>query len=279
MSIEDVPVFILAGGLGTRFREQTHLLPKPMIEVGGKPILWHIMDTYAGFGFRRFVVCAGYKAEVIKDYFLNYQKIHSDFTVDMRRRTVTFHSNGVEDWSVTVADTGATTMTGYRVHDATDRFLADCDTFALTYGDGLTDANLGAELAFHRAHGKIGTVLGIHPPSRFGELKAKHDAVTTFAEKRPLANSWISGGFFFLDRRFTSYLSSDPDLVLEESPMRSLVADHELMMYRHEGFWACMDTQRDRDQLDALANGPNPPWRPELQIESDRPLRITVGAH
>lgn len=260
MNIEDIPVFILAGGLGTRFREQTHLLPKPMIELDGKPILWHIMSTYAGYGFRRFVICAGYKAEVIKAYFLNYQEIHSDFTVDMRARSVAFHSNGIEDWSVTVADTGGTSMTGYRIHDAAARFLGDADTFALTYGDGLTDVNLAAELAFHHAHGRIGTVLGIHPPSRFGEIRATDGLVTTFAEKKPLATSWISGGFFFFDRKFTSYVSDDPALVLEESPMSRLVADEQLMLFEHEGFWSCMDTQRDHDQLSLLAASTNAPW-------------------
>jgi glucose-1-phosphate cytidylyltransferase len=260
MSIEDVPVFILAGGLGTRFREQTHLLPKPMIELGGKPILWHIMSTYANHGFRRFVICAGYKAEVIKSYFLNYQEMHSDFTVDMRERSRVFHSNGIEDWSVTVADTGGTTMTGYRIHDAAERFLGDADTFALTYGDGLTNVDLAAELAFHQAHGRIGTVLGIHPPARFGEIRADDGLVTTFAEKKPLAASWISGGFFLFNRGFTDYVSADPSLVLEGSPMNRLVADKQLMVYEHEGFWACMDTQRDHDQLSAQAASANAPW-------------------
>lgn len=260
MNIEDVPVFILAGGLGTRFREQTHLLPKPMIELAGKPILWHIMSSYAQHGFRRFIVCAGYKAEIIKAYFLNYQEIHSDFTVDMRERTVSFHSNGIEDWSVTVADTGELSMTGFRVSDAVTRFLGDAETFALTYGDGLSNVDLAAELAFHQGHGRIGTVLGIHPPARFGEIRAEDGQVTTFAEKKPLSTSWISGGFFFFNREFTSYVSKDPALVLEESPMNRLVAAGELMVYEHEGFWACMDTQRDHDQLSELAASQLAPW-------------------
>jgi glucose-1-phosphate cytidylyltransferase len=259
---EDVPVFILAGGLGTRFREQTHTLPKPMIELGGKPIIWHIMSKYAQHGFRRFVVCAGYKAHVVKDYFLNYQEINSDFTVDMRDRSVEFHSNQIESWSVTVADTGATSMTGYRIHDAVSRFLRPEDTtFAVTYGDGLTDADLAAQLRFHSDHGKIGTVLGIHPPARFGEVHAREDGVVEiFAEKKPLTASWISGGFFFLNREFGSYVSDDPELVLEEEPMARLTEDRELVLYQHDGFWACMDTQRDHDQLEALATSGNAPW-------------------
>jgi len=257
---EDVPVFILAGGLGTRFREQTYSVPKPMININGRPIIWHIMSKYASHGFRKFVVCAGYKAEVIKDYFLNYQEINSDFTVDMRDKSVTFHSKQVEDWSVTVAFTGAETMTGYRIHNATERFLGDAPTFALTYGDGLTDVNLAEELKFHEAHGKTGTVLGIHPPARFGEILAAEGLVSTFAEKKPLAASWISGGFFFFNREFRSYVRDVEDLVLEESPLRSLVDHKELMLFEHEGFWACMDTQRDHDLLDNLARSGDAPW-------------------
>jgi glucose-1-phosphate cytidylyltransferase len=260
MNPEDVPVFILAGGLGTRFREQTHSVPKPMIHVDGKPILWHIMSKYSQHGFRKFVVCAGYKAEVIKDYFLRYQEINSEFTVDMRDQSVTFHSKQTEDWSVTVAFTGAESMTGYRIHDATRRFLGDAPTFAVTYGDGLTDVDLAAELAFHEAHGRTGTVLGIHPPARFGEILASDGLVSTFAEKKPLTASWISGGFFFFQNRFVKYVSNDEDLVLEEAPLRTLVEQKELMLFEHDGFWACMDTQRDHDLLDAMASSGDAPW-------------------
>ncbi len=256
----EVPVFILAGGLGTRFREQTHSIPKPMISVAGKPILWHIMSQYAKHGFREFVVCAGYKADVVKDYFLNYQAINSDFTVDMSQEKVEFHSRNHEDWKVTVADTGATSMTGYRIYEATRRFLGDRKTFAVTYGDGLTDVNLAAELEFHLSQGRTGTVLGIHPPARFGELREDDGVVTTFAEKRPLATSWISGGFFFLNSEFTGYLEDRQDLVLEEEPLRKLVDDRQLSMFHHDGFWACMDTQRDHDMLEELVNGNKAPW-------------------
>lgn len=259
MHPRDIPIFILAGGFGTRFREQTHSVPKPMIGVAGKPILWHIMTKYAQHGFRNFVICAGYKAEVIKDYFLNYQAINSDFTVDMSSGLVSFHSKHHEDWSITVADTGADSMTGYRIFDATRRFLGDRQTFGVTYGDGLTDADLGAELAFHQNSVRKGTVLGIHPPARFGEIIVDGDAVTTFAEKRPLSG-WISGGFFFFEREFCDYLSDNTQLVLEEQPLRDLVHDRELSLYQHDGFWACMDTQRDHDQIESMALSGSAPW-------------------
>lgn len=260
LSPQDVPIFILAGGLGTRFREQTHLIPKPMIELDGKPILWHIMNKYSRHGFRNFVVCAGYKAEVIKDYFLNYRAINSDFTVDMKEDSVTFHSRHDEDWSVTVVDTGADSMTGYRIHNATKRFLGDSKTFGVTYGDGLTDADLGRELQFHLDKGKIGTVLGIHPPARFGEIRAEEGVVQVFAEKKPLETSWISGGFFFFEAAFTKFVSDDPQLVLEEKPLENLVSQKELAIFEHDGFWACMDTQRDHDTLEKMVRNQSAPW-------------------
>jgi glucose-1-phosphate cytidylyltransferase len=257
---ENVPVFILAGGLGTRFREQTNSVPKPMIQVAGQPMLWHIMNKYAQHGFREFIVCAGYKSEVIKDYFLNYQAINSDFTIDMKKDEVKFHTRNHEDWKVTVADTGPTSMTGFRVYEATRRFLGNRQTFAVTYGDGLTDVDLSKELVFHLKQQKIGTVLGIHPPARFGEIRETEGTVTTFAEKKPLSTSWISGGFFFFNSEFQNYLSGDENLVLEEEPMRKLVGSEQLSMYKHSGFWACMDTQRDHDMLEELVFSDSAPW-------------------
>lgn len=223
-------------------------------------MLWHIMTKYARHGFRNFVICAGYKADTIKTYFLNYQAINSDFTIDMRHDEITFHQRNHEDWKVTVADTGAESMTGYRIHHATERFLGDSPTFALTYGDGLTDADLAEELAFHAEHGLIGTVLGTHPVARFGEIRESDNVVTTFSEKRPLEDTWISGGFFFLNQGFRKYLSDEESLILEEGPLRSLVADEQLAMYRHDGFWACMDTQRDHDMLERLVETNAAPW-------------------
>jgi glucose-1-phosphate cytidylyltransferase len=257
----NVPVFILAGGLGTRLKEHTEFLPKPMVEIGGRPIIWHIMRYYSHFGFSKFVVCAGFKSEVIKDYFLHYDAMNSDFTVDLASRSTRYHgSHHNENWEVTVAYTGELTMTGGRIGRAAGKYLGDAEHFAVTYGDGLTDANLGDEFAFHREHGHIGTVLGINPPSRFGDLVVENDIVTSFAEKPELSNTWINGGYFFFRREFLNYLSDDPSLVLERSPLMDLSANQQLMIFRHSRFWACMDTQRDRDELDSLARSGKAPW-------------------
>jgi glucose-1-phosphate cytidylyltransferase len=219
------------------------------------------MHKYSKHGFRNFIVCAGYKQEVIKDYFLKYRELNSEFTVDFEDDTISFHSKVVENWTVTVVNTGLTSMTGYRVFDAASRYLPEsCTTFALTYGDGLTNADLGKELEFHREHGKVGTVLGIHPPARFGEMVIKNSEVVKFSEKKPLEASWISGGFFFFEKEFVSYLEANLELVLEEEPMKKLVEDKQLRVYQHEGFWACMDTQRDHDLLENLLMANQAPW-------------------
>lgn len=260
-TINDAPVFILAGGLGTRLKEHTTFRPKPMVDIGDRPILWHIMRTYSHHGFHRFVICTGYKSEVIKDYFLNYHAMSSDFTVSLGEEEVKFHGvHHDDDWQVTVAFTGLETMTGGRIGKAVEKYLGDAEHFAVTYGDGLTDADLGAEFAFHRNHGKVGTLLGIHPPSRFGELIVSDDTVTSFSEKPELSQSWINGGYFFFKRDFQDYVSSDDGLILEREPLTSLAKDGELQIYRHEGFWACMDTQRDRDSLDAMWQSGKAPW-------------------
>lgn len=263
MSNSNVPVFILAGGLGTRFKEQTEFRPKPMIEIGGRPILWHIMRSYSAHGFRKFVVCAGFKSEVIKEYFLNYDAMNSDFTVNLLNHAVRYHSaHHSEGWEVTVAYTGELTMTGGRVARALEKYLVDAENFAVTYGDGLTGADLSAEFEFHRNHGKIGTMLAINPPSRFGEVISDGDVVTKFSEKPELASSWINGGYFFFKRDFVKYLSDDASLILEQAPLTKLAQDGELRIYRHKGFWACMDTQRDRDDLHELSRKECPPWLP-----------------
>jgi glucose-1-phosphate cytidylyltransferase len=263
MDFRNLPVFILAGGLGTRLKEQTEFRPKPMIEIGNRPILWHIMRYYSAFGFRRFVICAGFKSEVIKSYFLNYHSMNSDFTVDLASRDLTYHgSHHNEDWEVTVAYTGELTMTGGRIGQAAAKYLGDAEHFAVTYGDGLTNADLAAEFDFHQKHGKIGTVLAINPPSRFGELVADGDIISNFAEKPELVNSWINGGYFFFKRDFTRYLSESADLVLEKEPLTGLATDRELAMYRHSAFWSCMDTQRDHDELEQLWRSGKAPWQP-----------------
>ena len=262
-SPSEVPVFILCGGLGTRLKEETEFRPKPMVPIGHHPILWHIMRWYAKFGFKRFVLCAGFKAEVIKTYFLDYASLNSDFTVRLDTNDITVHTvDHTEDWEVTVANTGDAAMTGARVARAVDRFLGEAKVFAVTYGDGVTDADLGKELAFHEQHGKIATVLGVHPPSRFGEFMLEGDLAVGFAEKPEFDDRWINGGYFFLQREVRSYLSADDECVLERAPLARLANDSELAVFRHAGFWACMDTQRDMDQLNRTWETGNAPWLP-----------------
>jgi glucose-1-phosphate cytidylyltransferase len=259
---EDIPVFLLCGGLGTRLREQTDLRPKPMIEVGGKPILWHIMRSYAHHGFRRFVLCLGYKSEVVKQYFLNYASMNSDFSVSLANGATTVHSRDHrDDWEVTLAYTGELAMTGARVARAAARYLGDAEHFAVSYGDGVTDANLAAELAFHLSHDRIGTVLGINPPSRFGELVLEGDRVRDFQEKPDLREAWVNGGYFLFRRNFLAYLNEDESCVLERAPLMSLAKDGQLAIVRHRGYWACMDTQRDYEQLNHLWASGNAPWK------------------
>ena len=261
MDTSQVPVFLLAGGLGTRMKEQTEFRPKPMVEIGGRPILWHIMRWYSRFGFKKFVICTGFKSEVIKDYFLNYDAMNSDFTVNLASRNTVYHSaHHEEDWEVTVAYTGEGTMTGGRIGRAAAKYLGNAEYFAVTYGDGLTNANLAHEFEFHRSHGKIGTVLAVNPPSRFGELHTEGDTIIDFAEKPKLSQSWINGGYFFFRRDFTERLSGDEALVLEREPLMRLAGDMELAIWRHRRFWACMDTQRDHDDLTEMWRSGNAPW-------------------
>lgn len=264
MELKAVPIFILAGGLGTRLKEQTEFRPKPMVEIGHRPILWHIIRSYSAYGFRRFIICTGFKSEVVKSYFLNYDALNSDFTVDLATRKLTYNSaHHQEDWEVTVAYTGEHTMTGGRIGRAAERYLNGAEYFGVTYGDGLTNANLADEFAFHRQSGKTGTVLAINPPSRFGELGTDGDTITHFAEKPELTRSWINGGYFFFKRDFTRYLSDDAGLVLEKEPLTRLAADGQLGIYRHADFWFCMDTQRDHDELEQIWKSGKAPWTPE----------------
>ncbi|MCY2951181.1 MAG: glucose-1-phosphate cytidylyltransferase [Planctomycetota bacterium] len=259
--LSNVPVFVLCGGLGTRLREETELRPKPMVPVGNRPILWHIMRTYARHGFRNFVLCCGYKSEVIKAYFLNYASMNSDFTVELKTNNLTVHSvDHDQDWSVTLADTGELTMTGARVARAASRYLGDAKTFAVTYGDGLTNANLKKEFAFHLKQNRIGTVLGVNPLSRFGECKLDGPKVVKFAEKPEFTDNWINAGYFFFRHDFLPYLSQDESCVLERTPLVKLTRDQQLSMYKHRGFWACMDTQRDRESLEKLWAAGSAPW-------------------
>ena len=257
----DVPVFVLCGGLGTRFREETEARPKPMITIGNRPILWHIMRKYSQHGFRHFVLCLGYKAEVIKAYFLHYASMNSDFTVELMTNNTTVHSiDHGQDWKVTLAYTGELTMTGARVARAADKYLGHSEHFAVTYGDGLTDADLADEYRFHLREGRAGTVLGVNPPSRFGELKLEGSKVQEFSEKPDFHDQWINGGYFFFHREFLPYLDRDEDCVLERQPLIRLAQDGQLSMYRHRGFWACMDTQRDKESLEKIWASGESPW-------------------
>jgi glucose-1-phosphate cytidylyltransferase len=257
----DIPVFILCGGLGTRLREETEIRPKPMVPVGSHPILWHIMRTYAHYGFKNFILCLGYKAEVIKSYFLNYPTMNSDFTIELKTNDIEVHKiDHEQDWTVTLADTGALTMTGARVARAAAKYLGDAPHFAVTYGDGVTDADLAAELQFHLTEDRIGTVLGVNPPSRFGELILDRDQVVEFAEKPEFADNWINGGYFFFKRDILKYLSTEESCVLEREPLMKLSRDRELTIRKHRGFWYAMDTQRDREHLNKLWDSGQAPW-------------------
>lgn len=259
---ENIPVFILCGGLGTRIKEEAEFRPKPMVPVGNYPILWHIMKYYNKYGFKKFVLCTGFKSEVIKAYFLNYASMNSDFTVNLNNNNLEVHSiDHNEDWEVTVAYTGELNMTGSRIVIATEKYLGSAEHFVVTYGDGLCNVNLRDELDFHYSHGKIGTVLGVNPPSRFGELKTSGDTVIEFEEKPDFLEKWINGGYFFFHRDFVRYLSMDENCVLEKAPLVNLAKDGQLNVFRHGGFWQCMDTQRDRDHLEKLWLSGNAPWK------------------
>ncbi len=261
MNTADIPVFILCGGLGTRIKEETEFRPKPMVPIGEHPILWHVMQTYARHGFRRFVLCLGFKADVVKDYFANFHLHNNDCTIALKSNKLTVHEARVNlDWEVTLAYTGEKNMTGSRVAQAARKYLGKAKHFAVTYGDGLSDANLTEELRHHLAEKKLGTVLGVTPPSRFGEIKVVGNRVEEFAEKPDLEGHWINGGFFFFHRDFLKRLPEDEHCVLERDPLVRLAKDGQLNIFKHTGFWGCMDTQRDRDQLTQLVESGCPPW-------------------
>lgn len=242
-------VIILAGGFGTRLSEYTEVIPKPMVSVGGKPILWHIMHHYARYGHNDFFLALGYKAEVIKEYFLNYRALSADFTVDLSDGCITHHQLDPVDWRVTLVHTGDNSMTGGRVRRM--RQYIGNDSFMLTYGDGVSDIDLDKLLAFHRSHGKLVTVSAVRPSARFGLLQLDRDHVKQFTEKPQLEEGWINGGFFIVEPEFLDYLTSD-ETILEREPLERAAAIGELMAYRHEGFWQCMDTKRDKERLDEL---------------------------
>ena len=251
-------VVILCGGLGTRLSEETQVRPKPMVEIGGRPILWHIMRMYEAAGLRDFVLALGYKGEVIKDYFLNYHPRQSDITVNLKSGAVEYSNPTVEDWSVSLVDTGASTQTGGRLLRLQSK-LRSQGTFMLTYGDGVADLDLQALLKFHRSHGKLATVTAVRPPARFGDLQITDNRVTSFAEKPQTGEGWINGGFFVFEPGVFELLKGD-DTILEREPLEQLAADGQLMAFRHPGFWQPMDTLREKQILESLWAGGHAPW-------------------
>lgn len=251
-------VIILAGGFGTRLSEYTGSIPKPMVTVGGKPILWHIMNTYAKFEHKDFYVALGYKAEVIKEYFLNYRTLNSDFAVNLSDGSIVAHQQDAVDWEVTLVDTGLNSMTGGRVKRM-QGYIND-ETFLLTYGDGVANIDLDALVEFHKSHGKMVTVSAVHPGARFGELDINDNVVTSFKEKPQVTQGWINGGYFVIEPEFFDLIEGD-STILEKGPLEKVAQMSELMSYQHDGFWQCMDTKRDRDSLENLWETDNAPWK------------------
>jgi glucose-1-phosphate cytidylyltransferase len=249
---------ILAGGLGTRLAEETVLRPKPMVEIGGKPILWHIMKGYAHFGITDFVICLGYKGYMVKEYFANYLLHMSDVTIDIASNRIDIHQNHADPWKVTLVDTGDTTQTAGRLKRVAP--YLDGDTFCMTYGDGLSDVDIGKEIAFHRQHGGLATICAVQPPGRFGALELNGDKVSGFKEKPLGDGAWINGGFFVLSRRVLDFVAGD-QILWEREPLEGLADAGELSVFRHTGFWQPMDTLRDKNHLEGLWASGNAPWK------------------
>jgi glucose-1-phosphate cytidylyltransferase len=246
----EMKVVILAGGLGTRLSEETTVRPKPLVELGGRPILWHIMKMYGHFGFTDFIVCLGYKGYMIKEFFNNYFLHLSDVTFDLANNRVEVHKKMTEQWRVTLVETGEGTQTGGRLKRALP-YIGDDDTFAMTYGDGVSDIDVGAELKFHRTHGRLATLAAVRPANRFGVLRLDGDRVTSFAEKPDDDGGWINGGFFLLSPKVGELIDGD-DTVWEQKPLNALVAQDQLRAFEHSGFWHPMDTLRDKTYLEQL---------------------------
>jgi len=252
-------VVILAGGLGTRLAEETEVKPKPMVEIGGYPILWHIMKLYASQGFKDFYVALGYKGEIIKRYFLDYYSLSGDMTVNLSNGKAEISQNEqLEDWTVNLIDTGQQSMTGGRILRL-QPFLED-ETFMVTYGDGVADVDLDELIKFHRSHGKIATVTAVRPPARFGELLFNEDSTVNFSEKSQTHAGWINGGFLIFEPKLFDYLSDD-STNLELDVLEQLAEESQLAGFQHQGFWQCMDTLRDKRQLEATWESGNPPWK------------------
>lgn len=252
-------VVILAGGYGTRLSEETVDIPKPMVEIGGKPILWHIMKSYSNYGFNDFVICLGYKGYVIKEYFANYFLHQSDVTFDMKKNEMEIHSSHAEPWSVTLIDTGLDALTGARVKRI-EKYV-DSDRFMLTYGDGVSNVNFNKLINFHNQHGKIATLTAVQPAGRFGALKIESDnSITKFNEKPKGDNVWINGGFFVLEKEVFNYINNNPGNIWETDVLAPLAEKGELSAYKHDEFWQCMDTLRDKHYLEELIHNNKTPW-------------------
>lgn len=251
-------VIILAGGFGTRLSEYTESIPKPMVTIGGYPILWHIMRTYAHFGHKDFYLALGYKSEVVKEYFLNYRSFNSDFTVNLADGSVKPHKVDDTNWLVTLVHTGLESMTGGRVKRLQE-FIGN-ETFLLTYGDGVANIDLDALVKFHKSHGKMVTVSAVHPGARFGELEMQKQQVASFHEKPQITQGWINGGYFVIEPEFFDLIAGD-QTILEREPLEKAAEMGELMAYHHDGYWQCMDTKRDRDNLEELWESGKAEWR------------------
>jgi glucose-1-phosphate cytidylyltransferase len=254
-------VVILCGGLGTRLKEETEYKPKPMVEIGGRPILWHIMKTYAHYGFNEFILCLGYRGDVIKNYFYNYEIRSNDFTMTLGNGNIEVHNSHSESgWKITFAETGALNMTGSRVKQI-EKYI-DGPAFMLTYGDGVTNVNISKLLDFHKEHGATGTVTGVLPPSRFGELLTDGIRVRSFTEKPQIhQGGHINGGYFVFNKDIFNYLTSDESCILERNPLEKLASLDQLMVYKHDGFWQCMDTYRDFEYLNSLWKEKEALWK------------------
>jgi len=251
-------VMILAGGFGTRLSEYTQTIPKPMVTIGGKPVLWHIMRTYASFGHKDFFLGLGYKSEVIKEYFLHYRSLNSDFSIDLETGSIEPHQTDDSDWRITLVNTGLESMTGGRVKRLAS-FIGN-EPFLLTYGDGVANIDINELIKFHNSHGKMVTVSAVHPSARFGELEIKDNCVRTFQEKPQTKQGWVNGGFFVIEPGFFDLIEGD-ETILEREPLEQAAKMGELMAYKHDGFWQCMDTKRDRDLLEELWQKGKAPWR------------------
>ncbi len=271
---------ILAGGMGSRLSEETALRPKPLVEIGGKPILWHIMNIYATHGIEEFVIALGYRGESIKQYFLGFYALNNDISVDLSTGETTIHNGGRQpNWKVHLVDTGLHTQTGGRLKRLR-RWLRDDETFMFTYGDGVTDLNLKDLLRFHRSHGKLATVTTVRSPARFGRIAFRGDQVAEFYEKPEASEGWINGGYFVLNAGAVEYVKDD-DTIWERDAVEALVRDGQLMGYRHPGFWSCMDTVKEKNMLEDLWNSGNAPWKiwdpSRLGMPSGE--RTRTGAH